>query len=169
MKIVITGPECSGKSTLSNALATKAETGMLDELSRTYLNGLDRPYNLDDIIRIAHLHVEQEDLFAKQHSLLILDTDLITLEIWTEEKFGVVPEYISDQVRSRMYDHYLLCSPDFPWEYDPLRENPNDRDRIFDLYYSKLIGLNRSFSVLEGPHEQRLKKSLEIIQSLLKR
>lgn len=168
MKIVITGPECSGKSTLTNALAAIEGTGIMEELSRTYLESLVRPYNVDDIIRIAHKHVEQEDILTKQHPLLILDTDLITLEIWTEEKFGVVPEYISDQVRSRIYDHYLLCSPDFPWEYDPLRENPDDRDRLFNLYYSKLIELNKKFTVLEGSHEQRLRRSTKIIKSLKK-
>lgn len=163
MKIVITGPECSGKTTLSIALAKSIGGVWMEEVARNYLENLNRAYALSDIEIISELHLEKESELSEKSGPLVLDTDLITLEIWADEKFGEVPDMIYKNVRSRDYNFYFLCSPEIPWEEDPLRENPHDRHRLFEVYKEKLISLGKSFTILHGSPQQRLDKALEVL------
>jgi nicotinamide riboside kinase len=151
---IISGPESCGKTTLFNALKIHKEFNFLQEQSRLYLdqNGLN--YNFDDITQIAIRQITSEDKLAKP---LICDNDLINLIIWSQEKYKKTDEPILKGVHS--YDKsrlYLLCSPDIPWEPDPQRENPFDRERLFDLHISVLNKYNLDFEVISGPHQNRL-------------
>lgn len=135
----------------------------MEEVARNYLENLDRAYSLSDIEIIGELHLKKESELSEISDPLVLDTDLITLEIWAEEKFGEVPEKIYKNVRSRDYNFYFLCSPEITWEEDPLRENPHDRDRLFEVYKEKLISLGKSFTILQGAPQQRLDKAMEVL------
>ncbi|MBS1944503.1 MAG: ATP-binding protein [Bacteroidetes bacterium] len=166
-KIVITGPECSGKSTLSQALAEHYGVSWVPEMARPYLDRLGRPYGETDLLRIAELQVRTEDEREAEQpgtpGLLICDTDLITIRIWGEEKYGRSDPWIFKQTEDRAYDLWLLCTPDIPWVYDPQRENPHDRDRLFEVYRQTLERLKKPYAVISGEEEERLNQAVNAI------
>ncbi len=96
----------------------------------------------------------------------VADTEQTVLKIWAEEKFGECPAEIETAWERQSYDHIFLCKPDLPWEPDPLRENPEDRDRLFDIYLKSLQSSGQSFSIIEGQGDVRIQKALEKLKSL---
>ena len=135
LKIVLTGPESSGKTTLAKALAAHYQTVWVPEYARNYLEPLGLDYQEEDLLHIAKGQLDLEEQFANQSKgLLFCDTGLIVLKIWSEYRFGRCHPWILEQLQHRHYDLYLLCSPDIPWHYDPLRQNALDRELLFELY-----------------------------------
>ena len=163
-KIVITGAECSGKTTLAQALAVHFDAPWVPEMAREYLDGLERPYRESDLRAIGELQLRTEDetklAGQKETSLLICDTDLITIRIWGEEKYGRSDPWIVQQTEERPYDLWLVCNPDIPWEFDPQRENPHDRERLFAVYEKTLMELGKPYVIIEGGREERLKQAV---------
>ncbi len=135
------------------------------EYAREYINELNRKYNEDDLLKIATEQISREDSIASnfEQEFIFLDTDLITLKIWSVEKYGRCQKWILDQIASRSYDLYLLCKPDIPWSFDPLRENKLDRGRLFKRYESELYQYNKKFKIVDGLGENRTNNAIEII------
>lgn len=168
-KVVITGPESTGKSTLARQLALFYHGDFTEELARNYLNELDRPYTYDDLKAIATLQIEHEDQKQCEGSeLLFCDTDLLTIKIWSNFKYAQVDSQVLDWINSRDYDLYLLCRPDIPWEADPLRENPDNRDELFDLHLEELNHYHKDFEIIEGVREERLQNAVSAIEKYRK-
>ena len=166
IKIVITGPESSGKTTLAEELALHYKTAWVPEYARIYLNQLDRPYREEDLLEIAQGQVQQEDEAARLNPrLLVCDTSLLVVIIWSTYRYGHCHPWIEEQWRQRPVDHYLLCRPDLPWQPDPQRENPHNRDELFVLYQRALQ--TKPHKIIEGNEPTRLGTSIEIIDSLL--
>lgn len=170
-RIVVTGPESSGKTTLAAALATHYGTVWVPEQSRPYLHTLQRPYEEGDLRRIGEQQVHMEDELVETVAMLrtpwiICDTDLITIRIWGEEKYGRSDPWIVQQTGQRPYALWLLCAPDMPWEPDPLRENPNDRDRLFDVYERTLRALGKPYVIMRGAHAERMRDAVRAIDAL---
>ncbi len=169
LNILITGPESSGKSTLAKQLAVYLNAKLIPEFSREYLNKIGRKYESFDLIKIT----EKQQLIHKENTKLsvpcIFDTGALCTEIWWEDKFPTlnVPQIIVDTVKEIKYDVIFLCKPDIDWVYDPFRENPNDRDRLFDIYKSKLDTLKKNFTVVEGDREVRLKTVLSSVRKFV--
>ena len=139
IKIVFTGPESSGKTTIAKRLAQDFKVPLVAEYARIYLDQLERPYQQSDLWEIAQGQLVAEKTGAESNpNYLICDTDLWTLLIWSEEKFQSVDPRISKAVSQQKTDLYLLLQPTLPWKYDPQRENPSDRDRLFQIYRNKL-------------------------------
>ena len=138
-KIVITGPESSGKTTIARRLAIGFKVPLVLEYARTYIDQLNRPYEQADLWEIAQGQLLAEKKGAESHpNYLICDTDLWTLVIWSEEKYGTVDPRILQAISQQKTDLYLLLQPTLPWVFDPQRENPSDRDRLFQIYRDKL-------------------------------
>ena len=170
-KVVITGAECSGKSTLSEDLAHHFGVPWVPEMARQYLGVLDRPYDESDLLKIAQLQVRTEDERQAESyltaPLLVCDTDLVTIRIWGEEKFGRCDPWIVKQTEERPYDLWLLCRPDIPWVYDPQRENPHDRDRLFDVYEKTLKSLGKRYAIVEGERSKRTALAIELTEGVI--
>jgi len=166
--ITITGPESSGKTTLASSLAQTLNGWLLQELSRTYLTELARPYDEQDIIEIGRKHLEKKRLALKlKNPYIICDTGFLVLKIWMEYKYGKAAPSIEAQFLQDEVDLYLLCRPDIPWEWDPLRENPHDRAQLFDLYEAALITANKPYIIIEGASSQaRTNSALGAIQQI---
>jgi nicotinamide riboside kinase len=151
--IVFTGPESSGKSTMAEDLSREMYLPCVPECARLYMRD-KRDYVQEDLYRIA---IMQEAYEAQISSALVLcDTDLLTLYIWMVEVYGLCDlNWLS--TLSLANKHYLLCTPDVPWEYDPLRENPHDRDRLYDVYKDTLDMLKLRYTVISGNdlHERK--------------
>lgn len=167
-KIAITGPESSGKTTLARQLAARFDAPCTPEYARIYLNLLQRPYTVSDIPAIARGQVRWEDTLqilankpekyksADFPPLLICDTDILVLKIWSEFKYGHCDPYILERWRECRYDLYLLCLPDIPWAEDPLREHPAQRHELLQIYRSELSASGVPFSEIGGSSLERL-------------
>lgn len=166
-KIVITGPESSGKTTLFEQLTNTYKVFGVNEYAREYISDLKREYNYQDILQIAKVQFKSvENAFNSNQQFLISDTDLLTLEIWCEFKYGKCHKFITDNLRNHLPDIYLLCCPDIPWEYDPQRENQNDRVELFEIYRAKIVDLGVDYQVIRGGAAARVRNSKTIINNI---
>ncbi len=169
LKIAIVGPESSGKTTLCQALAAHFAAPWVPEFAREYLEARGGRYAQAELLSIAEGQCAGEDLAMRLGApLVICDTDMITIRIWSEEKFGGCDARLIALTENRHYDHWLLCRPDFPWEPDPLRENPHDRDRLFVVYEKMLNELGKPYTIIEGDRAQRMRQAKAIIDVLEK-
>ena len=161
LKIIVTGPESSGKTTLCNALSKHFNLPFSKEYAREYLNTLKRDYNPDDLLKIAKGQLQTEN------GLQLLDTDLITLKIWSEYKYGSCDKWILTQIEKQKIENrfYLLCIPDIPWQADKQRENPSDREALFEIYKQELDDLGHKYFIIEGG--DRTENSISKISSLI--
>lgn len=155
-KVVIIGPESTGKSTLTKALAKHYKVPFTNEYAREYIDQLDREYDESDILTIAKNQIELEDTLSTNSHFLFLDTDLIVCKVWSEFKYGRCHPWILEQIAQRYYDHYLLCNIDLPWEEDGQREHPDHRQELFDRYQSELKKYNKSYSIISGMDRTQL-------------
>lgn len=169
-KIVVIGPESTGKSTLSAALAQVYNTMWVPEYAREYLLGIGRPYKEDDLAVIANGQIAAEDaLLPKSNKVLICDTDLYVLKVWSEHSYGRCHSSILEQVATRQYDMYLLTYIDTPWEYDELREHhePGMRKYFYDQYRDIVMNSGVQWHDIRGTQEQRLQTAMAAINGLL--
>ena len=166
-KVIVTGPESSGKTTLCKALATHLKTPFTEEFARTYITNLDREYNQNDLVIIAKGQLRNEQLTTNNKQLFLHDTDLITLKIWSEYKYGSCDKWILDQIEKQKTEKrfYLLCKPDIAWQEDKQRENPNDREELFEIYKQELNDLGHKYFIVKG--EDRTENSISKISSLI--
>jgi NadR type nicotinamide-nucleotide adenylyltransferase len=169
-KIVVIGPECTGKSELSEYLATEFNTVWVREYAREYLDALDRPYEVTDLPLIAQGQLELEDSM-EQHAndVLVCDTDLHVIKVWSVFKYGFCDLSILKAIAERKYDLYLLTYIDVPWAYDPLREHPDQRDVLFSIYLRELQSQPVPFTIIKGSREERRTTAKEAVSDLLGR
>ena len=166
IKIVFTGPECSGKTTFSKLIAKKYNAPLVQEYAREYLNNLQHPYGYNDLLQIAKGQLQQEKLHQKKaNNLLICDTNLQVIKIWSKLKFKKCDPFILNNQDLNAY--YILCYPDIKWEYDPLRENPNDRTKILQEYQKELITQKQKFITLKGSYQDRLESLTSKIDKMI--
>ena len=169
IKITITGPESSGKTTIAEALAQHYNTLQVPEFAREYLSQINRNYEEGDLLRIAKGQMAFEDAAASlANRVLICDTDLLVLKIWSLHAYGKCDMWILREMKNRRYAHRFLTRPDIPWKPDPLREHPNLRQYLFDWYLRELNDYKEPFTILEGSHEERMDSATKVIDRLLK-
>ena len=165
-KIVVIGPESTGKSTLSAQLATHYQTLWVPEFARDYLTQLNRPYEQEDLLHMAEGQLKTEDAAAaKANELLICDTDLHVIKVWSEAKYGDCDPRILELIASRKYDLYLLTYIDIAWEDDPLREHPKpeEREYFYQIYRDIVMNSGLPWADIRGGYEQRLQTAIEAI------
>lgn len=166
IKIVITGPESSGKTTLSEQLAHHFNAPWVPEYARDYIARLNRPYQQSDLLEIARGQAARENEYAqKADKLYFCDTSLEVIKIWSEFKYKRCHPWIIEQQQKYRANLYLLCAPDIPWTYDPQRENPDDRDVLFDIYRRELSG--ELVQEIWGERKKRLQTAAAAVQTLL--
>ncbi|THH41684.1 AAA family ATPase [Neolewinella litorea] len=143
MKILVTGPESSGKSTLSRQLAWALDGIFIAEQARAYLHALDRPYSMADLPLIWTRQRQAEDeAMRTEASFIVCDTGPEVIRVWSEVKYGECAPGVMRAFHERPYDLVLLCHPDLTWIPDPLREHPDPSDRraIYAIYEKYLPG-----------------------------
>jgi len=167
-KIVITGPESTGKSYLTKALAKYYQESYVNEFAREYIDNLGRAYNETDLLEIAKGQIEREDEQAqKAENYLFCDTDLTVIDIWSQVKFGRTDSWIKEQLQKRAYHLYLLCDIDLEWQEDPQRENPNDREYLLNLYRESLKKRKIKYEMVSGQGDERIHNAVQIIEKRL--
>lgn len=168
-KIAVIGPESTGKSTLSEALAKALNTVWVPEYAREYLNKINRTYQEEDLLQIAKGQTELEDsLLAQAKDHLICDTDLNVIKVWSEHKYNKCHSWILEQIATRRYDLYLLTYIDIAWQNDLQREHPEEKMRhyFYQQYKEIVINSNVPFAMIQGAHEERLWTSLHAIERI---
>lgn len=164
-RISITGPESTGKSWLAENLARHYKTTWVPEYSREYLGGMDRQYGFGDIVKIAkgQMSLEKEKAGVAGR-FLFCDTDLLVTKVWSEFIYDACDPWIREQVHIHLYDLYLLCDIDLPWESDPLREHPDRRKELFEIYLKHLVEMKVNFSIVSGSGQKRLENAIKTVE-----
>jgi NadR type nicotinamide-nucleotide adenylyltransferase len=170
-KIVIIGPESTGKSTLASELAGYYHAEWVPEFARTYLleNGTD--YTYDDLLTIATGQLRLEDEITKKSSkdFLFIDTDMNVMKVWCEFVYANCHPWILNKVVERRYDLYLLCNTDLPWVKDELREYPDlvNRQILYHMYKDIMVNQSVPWVNIYGNNAERLQRAVEGIQGQL--
>ncbi len=158
-KVGIIGPESTGKSSLASYLATKYDGLMVPEYAREYMEHLapDYQYTYEDVEKIAMHQVQElreisqspaEGMAAGKKDLAFFDTELIITKVWFLHKFGTCPDFLQQALEEYPMDVYLLCYPDLEWVPDPVRENPNIREYLFDWYEREVQALGIPYYIV---------------------
>ena len=175
-KVVIIGPESTGKSTLTTQLAAHYRSRWVPEYAREYLLANGTNYSFEDLLVIAKGQVDLEEKFVAGFSrdqkegeaqIVFLDTDMYVMKVWCEFVFGKCHNWILDQVVKRSYDLYLLCSTDLPWVKDELREYPDlvSRQKLYHMYKDIMVNQRVPWVDISGNYEQRLASALKGINA----
>ena len=196
-KIVILGPESTGKSTLCKQLAEHYKTLWCPEYAREYLLKHGMNYSFDDLLTIAKGQIALEDKYAEEvgktgrpedgrivaddktnspglsdlltSRLLFIDTDMYVMKVWCEFVFDNCHRFILDQIVERKYDLYLLCNVDLPWVKDELREYPDldSRQRLYYIYKDIMINQSVPWIDINGGYEERLQKAISAVNAII--
>lgn len=171
-RIVIIGPESTGKSTLCKQLAAHYDTVWCPEFAREYLltNGTD--YSYEDLTIIAHGQIELEKAIEAEakNGFYFIDTDMYVMKVWHEVAFHNCPTWILKKIARTQYDLYLLCNTDLPWIKDELREYPDlsTRKKLFKMYKDIMINSGTRWVEIRGTNAQRLQMAVNNIDSIYK-
>ena len=180
-KIVVIGPESTGKSSLCKQLADHYNCLWCPEYAREYLLKHGMNYSYQDLLTIAKGQIEAEERFlakaelenkssnAKQErSFLFIDTDMYVMKVWCEYVFNNCHQWILEQIASRRYDLYLLCCTDLPWIADELREYPDleTREKLFRLYREIMISQDVPWTEIRGRDQERLEQAIVVVDRL---
>ena len=167
-KVVIVGPECTGKSTLSEALARHYNTVWVPEYARGYLENLVMGYQQTDLLSIARGQLRLEEMWsADANRLLLCDTDLLVIKIWSQFKYGNCDPFILNALNNSTRDLYLLTYVDIPWEEDPQREHPDKREELYQIYLKELKLGGTPFVEIKGSLAERERRAVAAIDQLL--
>ncbi|HET9004638.1 MAG TPA: ATP-binding protein [Gemmatimonadaceae bacterium] len=159
-RIVVTGPESTGKTTLSRRLAELAHAEWLPEASRIYAERKGGELLASDVAPIAREHIRLADAAAERaraggNALLVLDTDLLSTVIYARHYYRLVPDWVERIERARRGDLYLLCDIDVPWIPDGIRDRPANREEMFALFRDALVRRKAPFVLVQGDWDKR--------------
>jgi NadR type nicotinamide-nucleotide adenylyltransferase len=181
-KVVVIGPESTGKSTLCEQLAQHYETMWCPEFAREYLLTNGTNYEYDDLLTIARGQLALEDEYSLMlenqslpllenggHLPLFIDTDMYVMKVWCEFVFGQCHLFILDEIARRKYDLYLLCNTDLAWTRDTLREYPDlkTRNTLYKIYRDMMINQSVPWVAICGDQEERFQKAVNAVNQLL--
>ena len=181
-KIVIIGPESTGKSTLCKQLAAHYHTIWVEEYGREYLLKNGNNYTFENLLDIAKGQVKAEELAVDRWSLtekspheqrttnngqpVFIDTNMYVMKVWCEFVFEKCHHWILNRIVERKYDLYLLCNIDLPWVKDELREYPDliSRQKLYHHYKDIMLNQNVPWVDISGSYEERLQKAIAAVQ-----
>ncbi|EIJ38601.1 putative ATPase/kinase involved in NAD metabolism [Galbibacter orientalis DSM 19592] len=173
IKIVMFGPESTGKTTLAQALAAHYNTKWVPEYAREYLqekwNREQKTCEPKDLIPIAEGQIYLENKLTKQaNKILFCDTDLLETKVYSEAYYlGNCDPILEKYAVENTYNLYFLTYIDVPWEKDDLRDKPEEREEMFDYFKNTLDTYNKSYVLLKGDFENRMKTAINHVEKLI--
>lgn len=168
-KIVLTGPESTGKSKLGIALATHYGLKCVPEFARHYMEKNGKAYNYELLLEMARGHkvFQKQALENYDLDMIFFDTDLMNYYLWSKIVYNKTHKWIEDEMQKEQDHLYLLLYPDIPWQPDPLRENPNNRHHLYDHHYRTITDLKRTYRVIKGSGQARIKNAISAVEEML--
>ena len=158
-KIVITGPESTGKTSLSRQLSEYYNAPLIPEYARKYIETLNNKYNYNDVVNIAKYQIEQLEKINTDYSnsrFVFIDTGLIITKIWFNEVYKKIPDFLINSIKNIKIDLFYLCYPDIPWVPDKVRENGGKkRIELFYKYKYELDYYNFKYIIIKGDIKNR--------------
>ncbi len=168
VKIVVTGPESSGKSKLCEQLAAHFNAIWIPEFARIYLEGHGPKYDFQLLLKMEKMHLRHQQEFLKdQPKIVFLDTDLINYLVWEKLVFNKQHKWLREAAEKESGHRYLITYPDLPWEADPLREHPKEGMLIFDHHLREVANRSRPYRVVKGRGDKRLQNAIIITEELI--
>lgn len=174
IKVVLFGPESTGKTTLSRQLARYYNSVWVPEYARAYLqskwNDERKTCEPQDLLPIAEGQMKLEnELAQKTDSVLICDTDLLETKVYSEAYYiGSCDPILEKHALENTYDMYFLTYIDTPWEADDLRDKPERREEMFQAFQDTLVKYKKPYVLLKGDKKTRLETAVKHIDKLLK-
>jgi NadR type nicotinamide-nucleotide adenylyltransferase len=151
-RIVVSGSESTGKTTLARRLAEWLGTTWVPEHSRAYAEGKGAPLTVLDVEPIARgtLAAEAEAAPNARGSVLVLDTDLASTLVYARHYYDFRPAWVEEEWAARPPALYLLCHPDVPWVPDGIRDQPRDRERLHAAFAARLASSGAPVADVRG-------------------
>jgi NadR type nicotinamide-nucleotide adenylyltransferase len=167
-RVVVTGSECTGKTTLARELAALFGTSWSPEHARAYALGKGSDLTLADVDPIARGQMAGEDEAMRGATRLVVhDTDLLSTVVYSRHYYGACPEWVERGARDRRADLYLLLRPDVPWVSDPARNRGEQREAIHGLFQKTLAEFRAPFREIGGCWTERRARAQDAIDALL--
>lgn len=163
-RVVLIGPQSTGKTELARALATRFSVPWAEEYAREYALANPRELTADDVEPIARGQMANED--RVQGPFAILDTDLISTVVYARHYYGDCHDWIVQSARSRAADLYLLLDIDTPFIDDPARDSADKRAELFARFKQALAEFGVRFIVVRGSWKERETSAIEAIEAL---
>jgi NadR type nicotinamide-nucleotide adenylyltransferase len=168
-RVVVTGSECTGKTTLAGRLAEVLRVDWVPEYSREFAASVDRLLTSEDVAAIARGHMARADAAASaaahaERPYLVLDTDLVSTCVYAEHYYGACPSWIGESARQRLADLYLMADIDLPWEADGIRDMPHARQVVQRRFARRLHALGATVLPVSGLGEARVANALAALR-----
>lgn len=169
-RVVLTGSECTGKTTLAQTIADRLNAPWVPEASRAYAAARDGALTVADVAPIAYATIDALwDAASLNPPVLVADTDLVSTMVYARAYYGSCPEWIEAACREQLADLYLLCASDLPWEADGIRDRPDDADRarMHAAFADALTALGARVVTVNGVGEARTQQAIDAVLAAL--
>lgn len=167
-KIVITGAESTGKTTLSRQLAHHYQTICISELAKSDPDKLNQGYNIQEMEAIAKKQIDIEANIIENNRPIFFDTWLIITKVWFDTTIGNHPTWIDDAIHNSNIKLFLICDIDLPWIYDPMNENGGKKRILLQkTYIEEIEKLGFPYKIINGIGDARTQKAISAIESLM--
>lgn len=176
-KVVIIGGESSGKSVLTNKLATVFNTNSTYEFGRNYifthLGGKEQALQYSDYYQIAlgQAHIINQAI-KQSNKIIFIDTDFVTIQAFCKKYEKKEHPFVQALIELHKFDLVILLENNTPWIDDGLRSLGTKQDRNkFQKLIIKLLNKNKInfFHIKNKNYDNRFLECLNLISTFFYR